>query len=222
MLYFQMKVNASTRRTLWLMVSLFYCAVQSEYRTIILQQKLQVHTLNSRRSSHVGFLLFPAKDGEGGEHSRHYLTSISCRKFQKRLANCKMSREMLVHAHLVSTCISTCQVITNRIYLFSCVLRVSTKKNIKTYICRILYIHWYKPLPGACTARRPISQGNLDTTFIPITEEYKPTRCRLLFYCISCRVNMFRALLCPSSRLMLITTMVFSFLVCCRLKVRCG
>ena len=28
----------------------------------------------------------------------------------------------------------------------------------------------------------------------------EPTRCYLLFYCISYRLNMFRALLCPSSR----------------------
>ena len=28
----------------------------------------------------------------------------------------------------------------------------------------------------------------------------KPTRCHLLFYCTSYRLNMFRALLCPSSR----------------------
>ena len=34
---------------------------------------------------------------------------------------------------------------------------------------------------------------------VVITEEYKPTRCHLLFYCTSCRLNMFRALLCPSS-----------------------
>jgi len=27
----------------------------------------------------------------------------------------------------------------------------------------------------------------------------KPTRCRLLFYCASYRLSMFRALLCPSS-----------------------
>jgi len=30
-------------------------------------------------------------------------------------------------------------------------------------------------------------------------ENKKPTRCHLLFYCISYRLNMFRALLCPSS-----------------------
>jgi len=34
---------------------------------------------------------------------------------------------------------------------------------------------------------------------VVITEEYKPTRCHLLFYCTSYRLNMFRALLCPSS-----------------------
>jgi len=32
-----------------------------------------------------------------------------------------------------------------------------------------------------------------------IPEEYKPTRCHLLLYCTSYRLNMFRALLCPSS-----------------------
>jgi len=32
-----------------------------------------------------------------------------------------------------------------------------------------------------------------------ITEEWKPTRCHLSFYCASYRLNMFRALLCPSS-----------------------
>jgi len=34
---------------------------------------------------------------------------------------------------------------------------------------------------------------------IVITEEEKPTRRHLLFYCTSYRLNMFRALLCPSS-----------------------
>jgi len=34
---------------------------------------------------------------------------------------------------------------------------------------------------------------------IVITEELEPTRCYLLFYCISYRLNMLRALLCPSS-----------------------
>ena len=32
-----------------------------------------------------------------------------------------------------------------------------------------------------------------------LTAEWKPTRCYLLFYCTSYRLNMFRALLCPSS-----------------------
>ena len=32
-----------------------------------------------------------------------------------------------------------------------------------------------------------------------VTEEQKPTRCHLLFYCTSYRLNMFRALLCPST-----------------------
>jgi len=32
-----------------------------------------------------------------------------------------------------------------------------------------------------------------------ITEEQEPTRCCLLFYCTYDRLNMFRALLCPSS-----------------------
>ena len=34
---------------------------------------------------------------------------------------------------------------------------------------------------------------------IVITEEYEPTRCHLLFYCASYRLNIFRALLCPPS-----------------------
>ena len=34
---------------------------------------------------------------------------------------------------------------------------------------------------------------------IVITEEQKPTSCHLLFYCTSYRLNMFQALLCPSS-----------------------
>jgi len=34
---------------------------------------------------------------------------------------------------------------------------------------------------------------------IAITEKLEPTRCHLLFYCTSYRLNMFRALLCPSS-----------------------
>jgi len=34
---------------------------------------------------------------------------------------------------------------------------------------------------------------------IVTTEEQKPTRCHLLFYCISYRLNTFRALICPSS-----------------------
>jgi len=33
---------------------------------------------------------------------------------------------------------------------------------------------------------------------IVITEEQEPTRCYLLFYCTSYRLNMFQALLCPS------------------------
>jgi len=32
-----------------------------------------------------------------------------------------------------------------------------------------------------------------------ITEELKPTGCHLLFFCTSYVLNMFRALLCPSS-----------------------
>jgi len=42
-------------------------------------------------------------------------------------------------------------------------------------------------------------------TWKPVREIYsllknkKPTRCHLLFYCTSCRLNMFQALLCPSS-----------------------
>ena len=31
-------------------------------------------------------------------------------------------------------------------------------------------------------------------------ESKNPTRRHLIFYCTSCRLNMFRALLCPSSR----------------------
>ena len=34
---------------------------------------------------------------------------------------------------------------------------------------------------------------------VNFTEEKKPTRCHLLFYCTVYRYNMFRALLCPSS-----------------------
>jgi len=34
---------------------------------------------------------------------------------------------------------------------------------------------------------------------IVIIEEEEPSRCYLLFYCTSCRLNMCRALLCPSS-----------------------
>jgi len=34
---------------------------------------------------------------------------------------------------------------------------------------------------------------------VVITEELKPTRCHLLFYCTSYRLNTFRALLCPLS-----------------------
>ena len=52
----------------------------------------------------------------------------------------------------------------------------------------------------------------------------KPTRCHLLFYFTSYRLNMFRALLCNYQELatmMLITTVVVSFLVCCRLEVGC-
>jgi len=32
-----------------------------------------------------------------------------------------------------------------------------------------------------------------------VTEVKEPTRCHLLFYCTSYRLNIFRALLCPSS-----------------------
>jgi len=34
---------------------------------------------------------------------------------------------------------------------------------------------------------------------IVVTEEYEPTRCYLLLYCTSYRLNIFLALLCPSS-----------------------
>ena len=34
---------------------------------------------------------------------------------------------------------------------------------------------------------------------IVVTDELKPSRCHLLFYCTSYRLNMFRTLLCPSS-----------------------
>ena len=39
----------------------------------------------------------------------------------------------------------------------------------------------------------------VEPCIIVITEEQKPTRCQLLFYCTSYGLNMFRALLCPSS-----------------------
>jgi len=54
-------------------------------------------------------------------------------------------------------------------------------------------------------------------------EQKKPTRCHLLFYCNSYRFNMFRALYAHHQELatmMLITTLVVSFLVCCMLEVR--
>ena len=51
---------------------------------------------------------------------------------------------------------------------------------------------------------QPISDKYFNLMFvgpciIVITEEQKPTRCHLLLYCTSYRLNMFRALLCPSS-----------------------
>ena len=54
---------------------------------------------------------------------------------------------------------------------------------------------------------------------IVITEEYKPTRCYLLFYRTSYRLNIHNQEL---TTIMLITTLVVSFLGCCRLEVRCG
>ena len=47
-----------------------------------------------------------------------------------------------------------------------------------------------------------LPSGLLPSGFINyglITEEYEPTRCHLLLYCTSYRLNMFRALLCASS-----------------------
>jgi len=37
------------------------------------------------------------------------------------------------------------------------------------------------------------------TYIVVITEEHKPTRCHLIIYWASYRLNTFRALLCPSS-----------------------
>ena len=62
-------------------------------------------------------------------------------------------------------------------------------------------------------------------SYLQIPKNKKPTRSHLLFYCTSCKLNMLRALLCPSSKLatmMLISTLFVSFLVCCMLEVRCG
>ena len=53
----------------------------------------------------------------------------------------------------------------------------------------------------------------------------KPTRCHVLFYCTSYRLNMFRALLCPSSGARDYDVdyhIGLFFLVCYRLEVRCG
>ena len=59
-----------------------------------------------------------------------------------------------------------------------------------------------------------------------VTEESKkPTRCHLLVYCTSYRLNMFQALLCPSSGARdydVVYHIGRYFLVCCRLEVRCG
>ena len=52
-----------------------------------------------------------------------------------------------------------------------------------------------------------------------------PTRCHLLFYCNSYRLNMFRALLCPSSGARdydIDYHIGVSFLVYCVLEVRCS
>ena len=38
-----------------------------------------------------------------------------------------------------------------------------------------------------------------DPEFLPNWRIKKPTSCHLIFYCTSYRLNMFRALLCPSS-----------------------
>ena len=40
--------------------------------------------------------------------------------------------------------------------------------------------------------------GSPNSDQLCVTEEQKPTRCHLLFYCTSYRLNMFQALLCPS------------------------
>ena len=53
-----------------------------------------------------------------------------------------------------------------------------------------------------CAARTDLQRQFLmcvGRCIIVITEEQEPTRCHLLFYCTSYRLNMFRALLCPSS-----------------------
>jgi len=39
----------------------------------------------------------------------------------------------------------------------------------------------------------------LFSQLIGLLKNKEPTRCHLLFYCTSYRLNMFRALLCPSS-----------------------
>ena len=54
---------------------------------------------------------------------------------------------------------------------------------------------------------------------IVITEAKEPTRCHLLFYCTSYRLNMFRALLCPSSGAhdyiqYFLTLVLFTFCIC--------
>jgi len=41
--------------------------------------------------------------------------------------------------------------------------------------------------------------GILFLQLIGLLKNKKPTRCHLLFYCTSYRLNIFRALLCPSS-----------------------
>jgi len=58
-----------------------------------------------------------------------------------------------------------------------------------------------------------------------LLQNKKPTICHLLFYCTSYRLNILRALLCPSSGARDYDVdyhISLSFLVCCMLEVRCG
>ena len=98
-----------------------------------------------------------------------------------------------------------------RCYMFR-YLYVILRKSLIMYVkvtkltnWKLLYNQLHKSLhitnfvTSAYIVRNSLNMTFVGLCIFVITEESKPTRCHLLFYCTSYRLNMFRALLCPSS-----------------------